>query len=308
MELYRIMSFFELYELLIKKHLKITKLKLMEDSNEGFAYTLKNFLPSTFNPGFALSTNMSIKPYIHARETNFITCWTKEKESMAMWLLYSKDFKSIRIKTSKEKLKKVMDDYLQEKMYYNHLYSEPGTLMTNQLCQVEDVKYIDFEDYRKKIFELKKEFDSEIQNLKDKTNENYTNIIVKFNNKSEELISHKDMIFLKNEAFKHEHEVRGSVSLVFRNKMNNEEVKKRLEREDTMSDLLGTFIFQETKPNDFVNVYYINLNMDHFIEEICFDPRMPIYQKDIYLEILGLKNDRRVVPSNIFGSYVELLK
>ena len=104
MELYRIMSFFELYELLTNKRLKMTKLKLMEDLNEGFAYSLNDLLPRTFNPVFFTSSNMNKETYNLVRESKFITCWTKEKESMAMWLLYSKDFKSIRIKTSKEKL------------------------------------------------------------------------------------------------------------------------------------------------------------------------------------------------------------
>ena len=50
----------------------------------------------------------------------------------------------------------------------------------------------------------------------------------------------------------------------------------------------------------------IDLKIDDFIEEICFDPRIPTYQKDIYTDILGLKDDKRVVTSDIFGSYVEL--
>ena len=110
-----------------------------------------------------------------------------------------------------------------------------------------------------------------------------------------------------NKVYSHENEVRAGISLVFRNDINNEEVKSRLKRDDeSMSNLLGTFIFREFNPNDFENVYYIDLKIDDFIEEICFDPRIPTYQKDIYTDILGLKDDKRVVTSDIFGSYVEL--
>ena len=307
MELYRIMSFFELYELLTNKRLKMTKLKLMEDLNEGFAYSLNDLLPRTFNPVFFTSSNMNKETYNLVRESKFITCWTKEKESMAMWLLYSKDFKSIRIKTSKEKLKKVIDNYIDEIMYPKHLYSESRTLMSNMPTMIGDVRYVDFKDYKTKILEFKKEFDFELNNLKEKTDENYISLISKFFDKSEKLLPLKDILFLKNKAYSHENEVRAGISLVFRNDINNEEVKSRLKRDDeSMSNLLGTFIFREFNPNDFENVYYIDLKIDDFIEEICFDPRIPTYQKDIYTDILGLKDDKRVVTSDIFGSYVEL--
>ncbi len=309
MELYRIMSFFELYELLINKHLKMTKLSLMEDLNEGFAYSLKSLLPDTFNPGFLSSNRLCEESYNLARESNFITCWTKEKESMAMWLLYSKDFKSIRVKTSKEKLKKVIDHFLDDLFYAKHYYSNSGTLMSNHIeCEIGDVKYINFKDYRNKISKLKEKFDFELDNLKEKTVENHTKLVTKLFDESEKLISHKDILFLKNKAYQHENEVRAGIRLVFRNDMKKEDVDKRFEGAETMSDLSGTFIFRETKIDDFNNVYYIDLEIDDFIEEICFDPRMPSYQKDIYLNILGLEDDKRVVSSDIFGNYIEFLE
>lgn len=308
MELYRIMSFFELYELLINKRLKMTKLKLMEDLNEGFAFSLRKLLPSSFNPGFLISNPETKESYTHARESNFITCWTKEKESMAMWLLYSKDFKSIRIKTSREKLKNVIDNYFNEIIYTNHFYSEAGTIMTNLPAMINEVKYIDFEDYQKKISTLKENFDLSLKSLEDKTVENYSNLTKKLFEELEKIIPHEDILFLKNNAFSHEKEVRAGISFVKRNNMTKEEVDERFNRDETISDLTGTFIFKQIEINDFASVHYIDLKIDNFIEEICFDPRMPSYQKDIYLEILGLKNDKRVVSSNIFGNYVEQLK
>lgn len=308
MELYRLMSFFEFYELFINKKLKMTKLKLMDDKNEGFGVALRSKIPNTFNLGFLGERNNEKEIFKLIQETSYITCWTKKKESMAMWLLYSKNNDAIRIKTNKRKIKSVIDNYLKQIVYTNHFYSEPNTLMSNQIeCIIDEVNYKDFHELKNKIEELKSHYDSKVQSLDFNSNtgkEEHLKILSEVIEKGKTIINNENGILIKSKSFEHEEEVRASINLCFRNDISNDEVKKRFERDENMSDITGTFIMRNSLDNELQNILYLDVKVDDFIEEICFDPRLSEYQKKIYIEILGLKDDDRIVESNIFGSYI----
>lgn len=300
MEIYRIMSFFELYELIVNKKLKMSALKLMDDKNEGFGISFLKRIPNRFN-GLVYDKDNQEKlkeTLTISQRTTFITSWSTEKDSMAMWLLYSKNKDSIRIKTNKEKLKKVIDSHLKEIVYNNHWKSEPKTIISPiPDCVVDEVNYISYDELNKKIEEIN-QLKEEL--LGSEQEDDYKIAIIELEIKK--LFSYSKAILQKDKAFSHEKEVRATIKLSIRNDMTNEEVEEEL-KQDKLSSTLGTFIMKEPTEKELPNVYFIDIKENDFIEEICFDPRIPSYQKNIFMEILGLENDCRMVESNVFGSF-----
>ena len=148
------MSFFELYDLIIHKKLKFTKLELMDDKNEGIFNALSAQLPSAFNLGFSKTHQEIIDYHNQIKQNTYISCWTKVKDSMAMWLLYSSDKMSIRVKTSKEKLERYLDKWMGKNFWTNHINSPIGTLQTfYPKSKIKEVKYVDINE---KIEQIKK--------------------------------------------------------------------------------------------------------------------------------------------------------
>lgn len=304
MELYRIMSFFELYELLINKRLKMTKLELMDDKNEGLGLALRNLVPSSSSLGFLLNLNIN-KEYKKVRENTFISCWTKEKDSMAMWLLYSKDCSSIRIKINKKNLERIIDSHLEKIHYRKHFSSPENTIISiSSKCKIDDVNYIEYQELLNKTDDLKKEFEEKV-NL-DINESDYQELINELYEKGNKIIDYDNALFLKNKAFEYEKEVRAGIQLSIKNDLETEKIKC-IDNQLLLTTTTYDCMSKEPSVDYLEKLYYIDFNMNDFIEEICFDPRIKEYQKKIYIDILGLNNDKRVVSTNIFGSYIKSL-
>ena len=310
MDIYRFVSFFELYELVINKKLKFSQLKLMNDENEGLTQALKS-LVTPDSLGLNIMSPSNSKDIIDYQKkiqnSTYITCWTKEKNSMAMWLLYSKNKDSIRIKTSIKKLKFYTHNYINKNNYDNVLKSRQGTMQIlpfNNVHYIDDVEYNDLAELTVKLKELYKQQKEEFLSGKLDNVDTYKECVDSYYQKGNELINNS--LFLKDNAYKFEEEVRAVLNVVARNKTTYNEWKEikdsvpRWEKEF----LLPTVDF-EYDTELFTNIIYIDVE-DDFIEEICFDPRMPEYQQNIYKNILG--TSMTYTTSNVFGHLSESIK
>jgi len=260
LEIYRYMSFFELYRLVKENKLKFSKLALMDDSNEGLAMVSNK------------KKKNNTELYEELKNSHYISCWTQEENSVAMWLLYSSNKDAIRVKTSREKLKKYADKYCASKYHEDTKSLKAGTVIS--LLKSSRTDTVNYKSY------------SEVYNQVQK--DGWESVLL-------------DPCMIKDEAYKYENEVRSSIHLKKRNDIPKEEIDdyhQQYELARLLND--STAVDLGKKSN---NVIFIDVESD-FIEEICFDPRMQEYQVDIYKEILGIPKSK-IKSTNIFSSKMD---
>lgn len=294
------MSFYELYEILIEKKMKLSKLSIMDDPNEGIGEALSIQLPR-FN-----TSHIDICGYHEEiQKKTFISSWTKNSDSMAMWLLYSKNLDGIRVKTSKEKLQNVIASYSKKENWKNHLKSPKGTVQIDCPGKVHEVQYDDINRLLQKIKTLHADFRQNISNLfdekiSDKAHEKKWD---KLNDdvRTEAFKISKKIRDYKSVSYSFEEELRASIELVKRNDLSYEEWFKNKDSDDLdYVYMVATCDFEDL---DFPNTIYMPIEND-FIEEICFDPRLPSYKRDVIKKIFKVKEDK-YIESNAFGSFSE---
>jgi hypothetical protein len=265
-------------------------------------YFQKEELPSEFNNGFSKSHEEIVKYHNQIKEHNYISCWTTEKDSMAMWLLYSKEKNSFRIRTTKAKLKESADSFMTNNHWTKHIKSKEGTIQSFlPVAEIKNVEYVNIDEAIEKIKDLHKE---ERKNIKSLDNlDPFTKIwkdkyrIIKESTikKAEQIISNP--IFLKDKAYQFENEARVLLDIGLRNNLTEKEFKENNEL-NNIDYVMGTATMDFSDSRKFPNILEIDID-SKFIDEICIDPRMPKYQQNIFKEILNISDI--FVTSNIFG-------
>ncbi len=309
MNLYRYVNFCELYNIIKHKKLKFSKLSLMDDLNEGIYQAITSQLPTGLNIGFSKSHEEIVKYHNHIKEHNYISCWTTEKDSMAMWLLYSKDKNSFRIRTTKAKLKKSADRFMKDNCWTKHINSKEGTIQSsNTKAKIKNVEYINLNEVIKKIKNLHKDERIKIKNLDSKNSQHeiwkhaYRQIKEDTSQKAEKLI--ENPIFIKDKAYQFENEVRVLLDVDMRNNITENEFIKNKYFDfkeysiGEMDYIMGTATTDFSESKIFPNIIEIDID-ESFIEEVCIDPRMLEYQQKIFKEILNI--DNKFITSDIFG-------
>lgn len=295
------MSFVELYDLLSNKLLKMTKLCLMDDINEGLGSALKLQDSSTFGFGFAFAGKEQFKDFhLSTQGRTYISCWTTEPDAMAMWLLYSKEKNAIRVKTTSSKLKKSLDEHFKKNIHLAHINSDEGTFQLDTPPVLEPVSYVDFEEVSNKIKIKYKAFYDELGN--------HDHTMFKENglpNELQEILNRKTIeatsgALLKDKAYSHENEMRACFTGCLRNSLTAEEWEKNKGSDDARY-VFSTATCHYPNTKDLPSI--VKVPVEHnFIDEICFDPRMPEYMIQAYLEILQVNSKAvSVGQSKAFG-------
>lgn len=278
--LYRFVSFFDLYDILVNRRLRFSKLSTMQDRNEGIGVILRG-------QEDAILRQMHIDParipkiHTNALENHYISCWTMEAEAISMWSLYSPDSTSIRIATTVQKLNSVLNG-LFEDMHWQHCVNEPGSRKpVAWYCQLEPVEYINYIRVRDEIrtkFRAFRERTSEAARSRIgyyESENGFKKDWIEFH--SEKVLS-RDGLFLKDEAFFHEREVRACLYCGVRNDITVESFR---ERNNVMENL-----FTGANIGELPNFAYANVDSS-FLDSICFDPRMRSYKRSVYQDALS---------------------
>lgn len=298
--LYRFINFFDLYNIVKNKKLRMSKLSTMEDQNEGLGCLLANQEDILFRHNYVNSSDLK-KYHNSIIHNTYVTCWTKEADMIAMWGLYSVDKSGIRIRTSAEKLLSSIERF--HDTYSWAKYDGPlgGSKLLTWYCELSDVEYVDFYKLGDEIRRKYQEFEVSVKE-KCKINPRYFDDKNEFTKDYLELQEQKvirgNRWFLKDKSYQHEYEIRGMLLCGVRNKLTKEEWRRR-KLDEPMLDLFE-FASEKILPN-FV---YINVKND-FVEEICFDPRCPSYKTKVYIDILK-EHSIQIVKSKAFGYALEL--
>jgi hypothetical protein len=292
-KIYRIVNFFDLFNILNSNKLRITKQSVFDDQNEGLGHVL-NLQTSIYTRHSYRSIDELINAHKKSLYSTYVSCWTLKQDSIALWTLYSNDQSSIRIRTSVLKLRKCLKVFNDEKGIGNYSGPLDGKELIAQYTELGEAKYVDFFKLRNELRDKFSEFDNSLS-TKGNNDSGYFNSkefyddFYRFN----ESIMHSDSTFLKDEAYSHEEEIRGVIHCGVRSGRSIEEV-----REDPMKSLIYS-VDDDVLPDHI----HVSVESD-FIEEICFDPRLPAYKLDVFKSILS-QYELNITTSNAFGYALE---
>jgi hypothetical protein len=295
--LYRFVNFFDLYNLLKYGKLRIPKLNVMEDKNEGLGAILLVHDQEVARTMMKLEQDFDSyhKAILH---NNYISCWTKEPELIAMWSLYSRDQMAVRIKTSSVKMMNCLNKYYEANIWSpDDSLIGSGKLMTWNYSLVE-VEYVDF-------FKLKSDIDNKYTDFESFTKEKAKTVPDYYISKNgfqsdylkfcEQKTIPNDGLILKDRAYTYENEVRGIIRCGIRNDLKHAEW---LKEENIMRS-----VFKSAKEGVLPNSIHLDVD-DNFVEEICFDPRCPNWKKEVYLDIID-RYYAGITESKSFGYYLD---
>jgi len=300
-KLYRFISFYDAYDILIKKRLRLSKLSTFSDKNEGVGSILRGQDYSLFRL-FYLKNEDIKKTYNNAQQNNYVSCWTQESDMIAMWAIYSEDKTSIRISTTVEKLHQIFQTIF-EKMHWRRLsQQEIIREQTSNHYAIEEVDYVDFIELRDSIRNKCQEYDKKLSSLSKEHDDFYNSdrYFEESNKFLDSQIIKKDGMFLKDRAYFHECEVR---AVLYTGITTQEKMDKWLNQDSSSFSISDHTPIEYTGEDELPNYIYADLPCD-FIEDICFDPRMPQYKRKIFEEMFSHLVSS-ISESKAFGKILE---
>ena len=281
-ELYRYVSFFDLYNLLEHKVLRVSQSTVFDDRNEGFGFVLRE-LDGMYLAAFGAPTGFD-GPNI-VKTSSYISCWTTEPNKIAMWLLYSKDYEGFRIRTTRTKLESVLADY--RKSYA----TSPNKIRDFSPREDDNIFDVAYEDFHRAKKELKKRNEGIQRTLENQTASlSKSDRIREFSKAARETMAtltftHNPWSY-KDKAYDHEHEVRAVI-----------EFEASCEEGDSLAGGCGDLA-------EFTSRFPINVEVpipDDFLEDICIDERCPAFKKVVFKSFLS-KYDYVPSESRAFSS------
>lgn len=279
--IYRFISLYELFNLAKNKKLKLSLLAAQDDKNEGIGEILR-FASPALSCLFTRSEKVS-EQYVKLINNTYVTCWTTDHDSIAMWLLYSPHQESIRIKTTIGKLRSALNDFEATNNWSKHLNYTDGSKLLTWKSELRQVKYVNLNDLLSEI----EKFYSEYRNMCDNhsardldwhtSQDGFTKAFLKNNKAFSEKFDFLNE-FIKDSGFSHEKELRGLVRAGVRNSISIDDWRA--------SDDISLMPFSSAAPGVLPSFAYAE-TVDNFIEEICFDPRMPAYKRNVVRDALS---------------------
>lgn len=117
LRVYRTLDFFSAAAIVSQRRLMFSRADTFEDKNEGVERLLRQLEVASPDSGCGMGwTDQKSARNEHERlkRSHFISCWSSNPESVAMWSLYSPDYCSVRISTSIRKLSDVVEELLRK--------------------------------------------------------------------------------------------------------------------------------------------------------------------------------------------------
>ncbi|GEM_PF-1646507 len=114
-KVYRIVDFFSAAQTIAESFLYVPLASTLDDSNEAIDAAVE-YVAISAGPCAGIARHFSttedfIQHQKSVADQHYVSCWTKTKESVAMWALYSKDFSSIQLSTTVEDLERAAVTY-----------------------------------------------------------------------------------------------------------------------------------------------------------------------------------------------------
>ena len=212
----RIIDFFSAADLITSRRLYIPLAKKFQDPNEGVEASIDlQSIVSGPCAGVVFPANPDSNFFDVQRNqllSNYVSCWTMERESVAMWSLYSPDKSSIQIETTYQSLLEALTTLAIERHDPNtfDVDSEEICVLISRIGLLP-VRYITLESLLKRIDRRRKAYDhlDSLGRIQEKKGTDW----LRGNRDMQRANEYKYSPFsLKDSSFSHEREVRAIIT------------------------------------------------------------------------------------------------
>ncbi len=315
--IYRIIDFFSAARL-IHDHLLFLPLSTQfSDNNEGIEKSLSIHATATgpcagVQPLFFRSKEEFIQNQKLEKNFNYISCWTKQRESVAMWALYSKDYCSVQVSTTIEKLCTAFKTFALDKYNPFELSIDNGE-QRNLVDSVDimPVNYISLVNLARKIDRRRRAYDK--LELLGKINLETTSANESKRDRNRMFQYYFAPFSLKDESFSHEQEVRGILKMTPVDQQTLDEIQYNLATKD-YSLAVDEVALNNVQTFDARHVAYeqarkrglklpqsIELLTPHdFVTSVTIDPRCPPHKRAFMIDFFKAHNVQ-ITESECFG-------
>ncbi len=117
LRVYRTLDFFGAAAIVSQQQLMFSRADTFEDKNEGVDRRVLRLEAESTDSGCGMGWSdpkSARTEHESLKRSHFISCWSTNPESVAMWSLYSQDYCSVRISTSIQKLTSVVEELLRK--------------------------------------------------------------------------------------------------------------------------------------------------------------------------------------------------
>lgn len=117
LRVYRTLDFYSAAAIVSQQRLMFSRADTFEDKNEGVERLLLQLEATSPDSGCGMGwtdQKSARKEHESLKRSHFISCWSSNPESVAMWSLYSPDYCSVRVSTSIRKLGGVVEELLRK--------------------------------------------------------------------------------------------------------------------------------------------------------------------------------------------------
>lgn len=305
---YRTMDFFSVAAMIRNQTMMFTRADMFEDKNEGVERILSQLSISSPRSGCGMGWKDNATARLahqDVQRSHYVSCWSKNPDSVAMWSLYSSDRASIRISVKLSKLISVVDNLLNKYSIADLDNSNVGKILVGSVAgKVFPVKYIS-------LFHLSKIVQRRARALA-KIDKRYESMGIDsplsgksrkaFQRRLNQRRELREIGRLKDISFKHEEEIRLIVRLG--EEMCTKSVVDYSYYADPLHEYHLAYVgdmeaWGYVKNTDIPPREFVCCPSD-LIETVAIDPRCPQHKSD-FMRSWFDEHKIKVVKSNCFG-------
>jgi len=307
---YRTLDFFGAAKIIISNQLMFSRADTFDDKNEGVDRLLAQLQASQPNSGCGMgwhNNETARAQHERIKKSHYISCWSLNPESVAMWSLYSPDFCSVRLSTTISKLSVVVENLIDK---YDLARLTEANLNQQVAVSVEGrispVVYVSLSDICQRIARRRKAYNR----LADRYDRKHLPMPYLTDIDPKYLLRQQQRLVpglgttcgLKDQSFKHEAEVRLTVRLG-EEKCEPWVLDKRAlldpnhQYHSILKGDLRAWRFVSTlslPEREFVTC------PANLIDTVAIDPRCPTHKAD-FMRLWFKEHNIPVVESNCFG-------
>jgi len=306
---YRTIDFFSAADIIENRRFMFSRADTFSDKNEGIDRILRQLNLATPNNGCGMgwSDAESAKDqHNQLKQSHYISCWSRNPESVAMWSLYSTDLCSIRVSTKISKLifpiEELIKKYSVDRLNDADLGKKVIVATKGHIAPVVYTSLMQIANRvgnrAKARFRLAERYAKKGESMPSFPKKNSKYLTSKIYSKYLKL---QTTTSLKDSSFEHEQEIRLSVKFGeetwSERLVNKEYIDPSSEHHYLLSTLLSDFSFinhGRLPEREFVSC------TEDFIESVAIDPRCPVHKAEFmknWFNAHGIK----IVESTCFG-------
>lgn len=301
MSIYRIISFFELLQTLRSGKLRVSSAKQFTDPNEMVGYLFATLASPMWTPGTPEGLKRAQDEIDVVRESNYVSCWTRAKDSIAMWEIYSPHQNAVQIEVIEDDIRDIFQAHCESAPWVEAHGKPPGwdkTLFYPP--EIGDCRYEDLENLANAMKAKTREaaakaaaaFDG--RELPD-AYPDFRKAYDEANNNKDH--SHNALFFVKDEAYRHEQEIRFCLHAMRRNSLDYEECKNH-----PMFSMTDPHIDSSTIEQTGLNIYLDFPKST--VKHVWLDGRCPAWLVALQTELLA-EHGIQATQSKAYGKFAD---